>query len=144
MIYWDTSCVIKLYAQESDSGVWEQRALHADDGLVASALMRTEAVYAFHQKEIRGEIKPGAAQALLDLLDGDIDAGRYLMIPLGGDVLDEACTIARECYLADPPVFTRTLDGIHLATARLLKCKHVATSDARMRVAAELLGFVLI
>lgn len=144
MIYWDTSCVIKLYAQESDSGAWEQRALDADDGLIASALMRTEAVYAFHQKEGRGEIKPGAAQALLELLDGDIDAGRYQMIPVGSDVLAEACTIARECYLADPPVFTRTLDGIHLATARLLKCKHVATSDARMRVAAELLGFVLI
>ncbi len=144
MIYWDTSCVIKLYAQESDSDVWEQHAVGANDGLIASALMRTEAAYAFRQKESRGEIKPGAAEALLGLLDGDIKAGRYQMIPVGGDVLAEACTIAQECYLADLPVFTRTLDGIHLATARLLKCKRVATSDVRMRVAAEFLGFALI
>jgi len=144
VIYWDTSCVAKLYTQESDTALWERHALDEEDGLVASALMRTEIAFAMEQKEARGDIFPGAARALLRNLDRDIKVGRFLIIPVGMDVLDGGCDVARECYHADPSVFVRTLDGIHLATARLLKCRQLATADARMRDAAGLLGFDLL
>lgn len=135
---------MKLYTLECDSTVWEQHALDSEEGLVSSALMRTEVAFALEQKEARGDIRPQAARVLLRILDHDIGAGRFQLIPVGSDVLDEACAVGQECHRADPSLFVRTLDGIHLATARLLKCRQVATADTRMQRAAQLLGFRLL
>jgi uncharacterized protein len=140
VIYWDTSCVIKLYALESDSEQWELTACEGREQLVSSALMRTEGAFALEQKERRGEILPGGASALMELLDRDISAGRFNLFPVGEDVLRHAASLAGECYHAAPSIPLRTLDGIHLATAQLLKCTSIATADGRMRTGAEHLG----
>jgi predicted nucleic acid-binding protein len=144
MVYWDTSCVVKLYTQENDSGFWEKHALESDDQFVSSALMRTEMAFALEQKEARGDICSGAADELLKHLDYDIGKGRFTLIPIGSDVLSQSCGIARKCYHAKPSIFIRTLDGIHLATAKLLKCRQIAGADARMNVAADFMGFELL
>lgn len=144
MIYWDTSCVIKLYTLESDSGPWQRRAIEADEALVTSGLLRTEMAFALEQKEARGDVTPGGANAILDVFDRDVESGRFGLVPMGVDVLREAATIAQTCYHATPSVPLRTLDGIHLATARLLKCRQIATADARMRAGAGLLGLNLV
>ena len=141
MIYWDTSCVMKLYTQESDSEFWEKCALGNSAGRVSSALMRTEMSFAFEQKEARNEIFADAAEELNKQLDRDISKGRFQLIPIGTDVLKSAEGIANKCYHAKPAIFIRTLDGIHLATAHLLKCRRIATADARMKIAADFLGF---
>ncbi|MDE0839320.1 MAG: type II toxin-antitoxin system VapC family toxin, partial [Kiritimatiellae bacterium] len=143
MIYWDTSCVIKLYTEEGDSGEWQQRACDAQEQLVSSSLMRTESAFALEQKEHRGDILCGGATALLEILDQDIAAGRFNLFPVGEDVLNEAVTIAETCYHASPVTLLRTPDGIHLATARLLRCTQIAAADDRMRTAAETLGLTL-
>ena len=138
MIYWDTSCVIKLYAEESDSTVWQRRACEGTAQRVSSAVMCTEMAYALRQKEHRGDIVRGGASALLDMLDRDVAAGRFTVFPTGEDVLAEAAAIACVCFRAAAPL--RTLDGIHLATARLLRCTGIATTDARMCAGAAILG----
>jgi predicted nucleic acid-binding protein len=143
MTYWDTSCVVKLYTAELDSAEWEDAAVLAGESLVSSALLRVELAYAFEQKEARGEILRGSTQALLRVFENDIAEGRYQLVPVGSDVLQTACKIAAECYHSQPVVSLRTLDGIHLATAILLKCKRIATADARMQAAAPLLGLDL-
>jgi predicted nucleic acid-binding protein len=144
VIYWDTSCVIKLYTEESDSAEWQCRACAVEEPLASSAIMRAETAYALEQKEHRGEIRKNAAAALLEFLDRDIAAGRFHLFPVGEDVLCEAVAIAGMCYRASPRVPLRTLDGIHLATARLLKCTSIATADDRMRIGAKTLGLALI
>ncbi|MBU0677360.1 MAG: PIN domain-containing protein [Verrucomicrobia bacterium] len=48
--------------------------------------------------------------------------------------------LAEVCCRASPMISLRTLDGLHLATARLLKCKAIATTDHRIRTAAEAIG----
>ena len=105
--------------------------------------MRTEMAFALEQKEVRGDISVGAAKALLSQFDHDINKGRFQLIPIGTDVLNMACDIAGDCYHTKPPIYIRTLDGIHLATARLLKCRYIATADVRMKTAADFLGFKL-
>ncbi len=100
--------------------------------------------FALEQKEIRGDIMSGAARVLLQQLDYDISKGRFQLIPMGEDVLIAACDIASKCYHAKPAVFIRTIDGIHLATAQLLKCRQIATADVRMKSAAEFLGLKLL
>jgi predicted nucleic acid-binding protein len=115
-------------------------AVEGTGTLAASELMRVEAAYALEQKERRGEVRTGGASALLVILDHDIEQGRFTLFPVGSDVLREAVSIARICYRSFPAVSLRTLDGVHLATTRILKCRHMATADERMLAAAQALG----
>jgi predicted nucleic acid-binding protein len=143
VISWDTSCVLKLYTAESDSLAWQNQALVTDDDFVASALLETEMAYALAQKELRGEVKPGGAQALLRLFGRDVQAGRFALYPVGADIMLAAVDIAAKCYRAERPIPLRTLDGLHLATAKVLKCRALATVDQRMQAAAALLHLPL-
>lgn len=144
MIYWDTSCVLKLYTAESDSLQWQNRACSIDDEFTASAILETEMAYALEQKEFRGEVKPGGALVLLRIFRRDIQAGRFVLYPVGKDTLAAAVDIAVKCYHSGKPIPLRTLDGLHLATAKLLRCRAVATVDNRMRDASDLLGIPLL
>lgn len=144
MIYWDTSCVLKLYAAETDSSKWQALALSAEDDLAASALLETEMAFALEQKELRGELCKGGAKALFCAFRRDVRARRFVLYPVGEDVLSTAADLAKRCYHAAPPVMLRTLDGLHMATAHLAKCRSLATTDQRMREAASLLKIPLI
>lgn len=143
MIYWDTSCVLKLYTAESDSVAWQAVALDAEDDFASSALLETELAFALEQKESRRELKPGGAHSLLHVFRRDLKEGRFVLYPVGADVLKSASDLAAACYQAAHPVPIRTLDGIHLATCRRLKCRLLATADHRMKAAAKLLGIDL-
>ena len=144
MIYWDTSCVLKLYARESDSEAWQEHALACRDDLVASALLEAELAYALTRKERSGAIQPQAAERLLSMFRGDVEKGRFTLYPIGTDVLRTAIEIAIQCAKSAKTPTVRTLDGIHLATAQLLRCKAMATADQRMRAAARILKIPLV
>ncbi len=144
MIYWDTSCVLKLYTAESDSAAWQETALAVGEELAASALLEAELAFALEQKESRGELKPGGAQMILRIFRSDCRDGRFILYPVGSDVMKTAADFAMRCYRAREPIAIRTLDGLHLATARLLKCRALATADRRMRAAAAFLNLPLI
>ncbi len=135
MIYWDTSCLIKLYIEEPDSAYWEEAIRRVRSPCVSSALLESEMGYAFLQKELRGEIKQGAANTLMDRFRRHTASGVLDLYPISTDILRLSVEIARQCYRATPPIALRTLDGIHLATAARLRCTAVATADQRMRSA---------
>lgn len=143
MIYWDTSVVLKLYAEESDSRHWQDLALESPGFLLSSALLIGELGLALLRKEARGELRRGGAQELQRLFRRDVDRGRFRLLPVGTDILQSAPRVAEECLAPPGPVWVRTLDAIHLATARQLRCTHLATADARMRSAAARLGLRL-
>jgi len=141
--YWDTSCVLKLYCLEADSAEYVRRIEIAAEPLVSSVLLSSELAFAFHQKELRGEISVGSADLLCKKFAGDVLAGRFTLIPFGGDVQREARRIAGLCYRGPTPIPLRTLDGLHLASARLAGCKAIFTTDSRMRSAAALVGLAI-
>jgi predicted nucleic acid-binding protein len=141
--YWDTSCVIKLYCREEDSSLYLHRVAQAAEPLLSSVLMASEIAFAFHQKEVRGEVEAGAASLLDERFSRDVQRGRFVLLPFGEDVREEARRIATICYASAPPVPLRTLDGLHLASAQLSACREVFTTDSRMRSAAVLLGMKL-
>jgi len=140
MIYWDTSCVVKLYASEVDSDKLLSLAVKADDAFCCSAMLTAELFFAFRQKELRKEIKPGGATALFSAYKTDAESGRFVLLPVGQDVLADAIEVAKACLDRTPPIPVRTLDGIHLATARLVRVSRIVTTDDRMRAAAIVLG----
>lgn len=138
--YWDTSCLLKLYCKEADSKTFRERIAASTEPPVSSALAKTELCYAFQQKALRGETGHHSAEALIEFLEEDIELSRIRLFPVGSDVLEAAEAIASICYASDNPVFLRTLDGIHLATAQLTKSQTIISTDDRMNAAAQLLG----
>lgn len=83
-----------------------------------------------------------SADALFQQFEDDVEAGHIELAPIGEDVLAGARDIAQLCYQTEPQVFLRSLDGIHLGTARKIKCSKLITCDQRMRAAAERIGLV--
>ncbi len=53
---------------------------------------------------------------------------------------NKKCRIAARCYRSTEPVFLRTPDGIHLATAQRTKSQTIISIDERMNAAARMLG----
>lgn len=142
MLYWDTSTLIKLYAEEFDSGEWENLAVRSGVALRTSVLTDAEMAFALRQKEMRNEISGGSAAALHKIFRADVKAGRIRLFPLGNAVIEEAVRMSVGTNEASPSL--RTLDGLHLATARVADCGGVATADKRMRAAAKAAGFRIV
>ena len=55
----------------------------------------------------------------------------------------EFSQIIEICYRRTPPLFIRTFDAIHLASARVAGETEIVATDKRLRDAAGQLGFTL-
>lgn len=139
--YWDTSCVLKLYCRESDSEVFLEALANETEPLRSSSLLEAELFFAFQQKWARGETGSRSPESLFQDFLEDVEGGRIQLYPMGSDVIAESRRVAQACFNRHPALLLRTLDGLHLATARLARCDRVFTTDLRMKTAAALLGF---
>jgi predicted nucleic acid-binding protein len=131
VIYLDTSAILKLLRREAETdALIEHLDAHAQQDLLTSSLATVEtarALTALGAEEI-------AARAVrrsdrIEVGDAVIPA-----IAMTGPVLDLARTL--------PPAVLRSLDAIHLATAKLAgdSLDHLITYDKRMTAAAEAAG----
>jgi predicted nucleic acid-binding protein len=138
--YWDTSCVLALYAPEEISSQAAELASLEKGQIHSSAILEFEMTFAVHAKEARGEIPSGSSAKVLSQFQADLQRGRYLLVPLGIDI--KSCTkdIAARTLQEEPPVFLRTLDGILIATALELGASELITADRKMADAATRLG----
>jgi len=143
MSYWDTSTLVKLYAQEQDTAAFENYALSAPAKPVTSRIALYEARATFQRKESEGILQPGYAQKLYAQLLQDVSAGELRLVELGADVEREYGQVLGQCYQQTPPIPLRTLDALHLASARVTGESEVVATDKRMRDAAKRLGFAL-
>ncbi len=143
MSYWDTSTLVKLYAQEPDSAAFENYALSATAKPVTSRIALYEARATFQRKEAEGILQPGYAPKLYAEVLQDISAGELRLVELGADVEREYGQVLDQCYQQTPPILLRTLDALHLASAHVAGETELAATDKRMRDAAKLLGFAL-
>lgn len=139
MMYWDTSCVLKLYTSETDSSWYIRLATHSSEPLGCSDLVKSELYYAFQRKEAAGDIRPHAAVLLYQRFGEDVRKGRFTFVPVGTDVIEKACEVARLCYAHSPPILLRTLDGLHLATALIARAGDLVVADERMKQAGRIL-----
>jgi hypothetical protein len=73
----------------------------------------------------------------------DVAAGELPLVELGADVEREFGQVLGQCYQQTPPIPLRTLDALHLASARVAGGSELVATDKRMREAAHLLGFSL-
>ncbi len=120
-IYLDSSAIVKLVVAEPQSSAL-RRYLRRKRPLISSALARTEVMRAVLGEGERGNARARVVLARLDL------------VRVNDRVLDAAGELL--------PAELRSLDAIHLATARQLGSDlgHVVTYDDRMLHAARRLG----
>ncbi len=119
--YLDSSAIVKLVVAEPQSSAL-RRYLRRKRPLISSALARTEVLRAVLGEGERGNARARVVLARLDL------------VRVNDRVLDAAGELL--------PAELRSLDAIHLATARQLGSDlgHVVTYDDRMLHAARRLG----
>lgn len=138
--YWDTSCMIALYVPEKVSAQATGLAALEKGPIHSSSVLEFEMTFAIHAKEARGEIPRGGSERVLSKFQADLERGRFLLVPPGIDIKARTRDIAARMLKAEPPVFLRTLDGIHIATALELGSPELVTADQRMADAASFLG----
>ena len=143
MSYWDTSTLVKLYAQEPDSALFEAQGMSDATRTVSSRMALYEARAAFQRKEAEGILQPDAAEKLYGELLHDVAAGEIHLVELGSDLEREYGQVLTWCYQQTPAIPLRTLDALHLAAARVAGQTDLVATDKRMRVAAKALGFSL-
>lgn len=140
MAYWDTSCVLRLYVPEPDSPIYVTRAASSSGPLYSSVLIQTELYYGLRRKEVAGDIKRNAAEPLFEEFFKDCQQGRFVLIPLGDHIQELARNILKTCLNQTAPIFLRSLDGLHLASALASRQTAIVTTDQRMMQAAAALG----
>lgn len=131
MIYLDTSAILKLLRREMETdALLDHLDAHAQQELFTSALATVEvarALTALGEAELAAHAVPTSHHVAIG--DGVIPA-----VALSPPVLDLARTL--------PPAVLRSLDAIHLATAKLAgdSLDHLITYDKRMAAAADAAG----
>jgi predicted nucleic acid-binding protein len=138
MHYWDTSALLKLYAPEPDSLYFLQLLARTDEQIITASVAAVEIQCALHRKEHLGDLKPGGAAAAIECYREDIRRGRVVEIPLGGDVLEEARKLISLAFGRKRRILVRSLDMIHLASAKAAGARLMVATDARLREVASL------
>ncbi|HSZ99484.1 MAG TPA: type II toxin-antitoxin system VapC family toxin [Streptosporangiaceae bacterium] len=127
LYYADTSAVIKLLVEETDSNAFAAfYDAHSEAEWVSSALLRIEVMRAVARA--RPALLPAARDMLL----------AFSYIAIDGDVVEGA--------MNEPDRSLRSLDAIHLATARILapELDALVTYDDRLRKASSDAGLVTV
>lgn len=137
-MYLDTSVLVKLFVREPDSEFYGKLT----DGQIvcSSVLAYTEVWSALLAKERAGGLTPEQRRTIWAAFDRNVMADVIELLPMGPAIFKRANRILEVCH---PKVPLRSLDALHLASADQTQDWPLASSDKRMRDAAETLGFPL-
>ncbi|HZL35354.1 MAG TPA: type II toxin-antitoxin system VapC family toxin [Tepidisphaeraceae bacterium] len=140
MAYWDTSCLAKLYAPETDSADLKARVI-GGTSIITSEIARLEIWTTLCRKEAVGDLIAGGARRGLQAFDQDVATGMIGVETLHTAVVEKFENIVERCYSQVPALALRTLDAIHLASAMVAGESEMITTDKRLRDAALQFGF---
>lgn len=127
--------------KEPDSPQFEALALAQT--LVTGALGLHEARVVFRRREAEGVIPSGQGAALFAELSADVAAGEIREQIETDQVRVTFGEVLEACFSQTPPVFIRTNDALHIASALVAGEGAFVSTDARQRAAAVLMNLVV-
>jgi uncharacterized protein with PIN domain len=142
MHYWDTSALAKLYVAEPDSPQFSTRWSQTGT-ITTSTLARWEFFCVLARKEADGLIPSGAAEIIFNEFLADAGSGAVVLLPMHEAEEDRFRELVLRLSRSKPPLFTRTLDGIHVATAVLHGAIEFVSTDLNMRKCAAAIGLAV-
>jgi hypothetical protein len=86
----------------------------------------------------------GEAGALSVDMDCDVADGRIIIQAADADVENAFAKVLDKCFAQTPPVFIRTNDALHIASAIAAGEAEFVTADIRQRTAAQLMGLIVL
>jgi predicted nucleic acid-binding protein len=138
-MYWDTSALLKLYVDESDSSAYWELLLASKRCVYTSTLARAETLCALVRKHHCGDLDSSGVGALLKRFRDDIGGGRIVLVGVSEEVHSAVERLA--AILGHGPIpMLRTLDMIHLGSAVASRSKEIVVADHRLRLAAASAG----
>lgn len=141
-VFFDTGLVLKLLVEEPLSPVVRQFLEKRRVAVPFPKLIEVEVENTLQAMLFRADILPAQLLKCRELVDSLVAEGRFLKIPLSLDV------IAAEALVLSPVVTAqtgcRTLDLIHVATAKLLGVEEFVSTDNRQLRAAEVCGLKIL
>ena len=136
--YYDTGILLKLYTAEPESPQVQKFAYDQGKRLYITELHLTECISALRLKVFRGECDAGRVSAALALIKGDIETGVLTKVDLEWNEVWSLCRNMADMYASTTGA--RTLDTLHVASARVLGAVELVTSDKRQSKLAQLQG----
>jgi predicted nucleic acid-binding protein len=135
-VYFDSALIAKFYLNEPGREPVRQVARSAG-GVVSSGIAVVEVSAAFHRKLREGAIEVRVLRALQGQFAHDLDAGLWRLVGPTEAVLREAqATFTR----LDKSIFVRSLDALHLVTARSERFDRIYSNDRHVLAAATSFG----
>ena len=138
-MYLDASALLKFYLPEPESA-WVEALLRANEGSYCSTLCQAEFASTLSRLRRDGSLSEREGERLWDLLQKDLLSSGFTAVETSAQDVRDAVGILKGHGHAHR---LRTLDAVHLATARNLGAERFLTFDLRQRTVAGLLGFDL-
>jgi predicted nucleic acid-binding protein len=135
-VYFDSALIAKFYLNEPGREQVRQIARSAG-AVVSSGIAIVEVAAAFHRKLREGAIELRVLKALQGQFAHDLDTGLWKLAGPTEAVLREAQAAFSRL---DRSVFVRSLDALHLVTARTENFDRIYSNDRHVLAAARSFG----
>jgi predicted nucleic acid-binding protein len=134
--YFDAALVAKFYLHEPGRDA-VRRLARARGVVVSSGIAVAEVSAAFHRKLREGAVTPAVFRALQGQFVHDVDDGLWRLADPTAGLLREVQAAFTRLTRA---VFVRSLDAIHLVTAREEGFERIYSNDRHLLAAAKVFG----
>jgi predicted nucleic acid-binding protein len=135
-VYFDAALIAKFYLNEPGREPVRQLARSAG-AVVSSGIAVVEVSAAFHRKVREGAIELRVFRALQGQFAHDLDAGLWRLVGPSEAVLREAQAAFSRL---DKSIFVRSLDALHLVTAKSENFDRIYSNDRHVLAAARSFG----
>jgi uncharacterized protein len=132
--YVDTSALVKRYVHEPRSQAFDDFVAASDDEFVLSPLTLVELQSVLMRRLRQSDFDRAYLKRLRGLFDSDLRAALWVM-PFPTEAFAAATRLIEET-----DVSLATLDALHVASAKALGCKCLATADRQQARAAQRCG----
>lgn len=134
--YFDSALVAKFYLNEPGRDA-VRRAARKAGRVVTSGIAVAEVSAAFHRKFREGAVDKTVFKGLQGQFAHDVEHGLWTLVGPTDALLSEVQTLFVKL---DPSVFLRSLDAVHLVTAKAERFTRVYSNDRHVLSACAAVG----